>query len=165
MKSRLVKLSKFSGNGASVYSVIVGDDEKTLFDNFISENKVLFLNEIKDIVGRLMTIGQKEGARDQYFKLNEGNPGDGVCALYDKPKSNLRLYCIKYGKELIILGSGGFKSKSIRALQEDSKLEVENYYLRNLSKEILNKLKSKDLKFIQDGFDLEGDFEFYDEEE
>jgi hypothetical protein len=165
MKSRLVKLSNFSGNAASIYSVIVGDDNKTLFDNFISENKSLFISEIKDIVGRLKTIGEKEGARDQYFKLNEGNPGDGVCALYDKPNSNLRLYCIKYGKELVILGGGGFKPKSIRTLQDDQKLEDENYYLRYLSQEIIKKLKSKDLKFIKDGFDLEGDFEFNDEEE
>jgi hypothetical protein len=165
MKSRLVKLTQFSGNEASVYSVIVNDEEKTLFDEFISENKNSFLNEIKDIVSRLMTIGHKEGARDQYFKLNEGNPGDGVCALYDQPKSNLRLYCIKYGKQLIILGSGGLKSKNIRTFQEDDKLKDENYFLRNLSKEITNKLKSDELKFINGGIDLEGDFEFYDEEE
>lgn len=165
MKSRLVKLTQFSGNEASVYSVIVNDEEKTLFDEFISENKNLFLNEIKDIVSRLMTIGHIEGARDQYFKLNEGTPGDGVCALYDQPKSNLRLYCIKYGKQLIILGSGGLKPKNLRTFQEDDKLKDENYFLRNLSKEITNKMKSDELKFINGGIDLEGDFEFYDEEE
>ncbi|MBK6979124.1 MAG: hypothetical protein IPH28_20170 [Cytophagaceae bacterium] len=60
--------------------------------------------------------------------------GDGVCALYDDPDRNLRLYCIRYGKQIVVLGGGGHKPKTIRALQEDEKLKQENYLIRNISK-------------------------------
>ncbi|MEQ9231474.1 MAG: hypothetical protein RIF46_12395, partial [Cyclobacteriaceae bacterium] len=115
MKCRLVKMTQFSGNKANIYGVIKENDTQTLFDHFVIENKTSFLSELKDITSRLQTIGHKVGAQEYFFKPNEGKLGDGVCALYDKPESNLRLYCIRYGNDLIIVGGGGPKSKKIRA--------------------------------------------------
>ncbi|WP_422358582.1 hypothetical protein [Reichenbachiella sp.] len=163
MNCRLVKLSKFSGTNASIYSVIENNESKTLFDNFINENKDSFLSELKNIAKRLHTIGNI-GAREQFFKHKEGVPGDGVCALYDEPNSNLRLYCIRYGTQIIVLGSGGYKPKNIRALQEDQKLEDSNYQLRWLSKEITEKIRDKEITFSEDGLDFIGDLEFNDYE-
>jgi len=56
---------------------------------------------------RLKIIGNETGARESFFKTKEGIPGDGVCTLYDTPDKKLRLYCIRYGKQLIIIGAGG----------------------------------------------------------
>jgi len=134
MKHRLVKLSKFSGDKASIYAVLDMATGKTSFDDFVAHNKILFKDEIKDIALRLNIIGHKTGAREEFFTLNEGVPGDGVCALYDSPDKNLRLYCIRYGKRLIIIGVGGEKPKSMREFQESSTLTDENYFLRELSK-------------------------------
>ncbi len=114
MKYKLLKLNKLSGNKASIYSVYLEKEGKMLFDLFLEENKISFKSELKDIVSRLSVIGHKTGARENFFKLNEGNPGDGVCALYDRPGSNLRLYCIRYGALIIVLGGGGHKPKTIR---------------------------------------------------
>jgi hypothetical protein len=164
MKCKLVKLSRFSGDKASIYSVIVNNDNQTLFDKFIEENKISFINEITNILNRLKTIGNKTGARKDFFKEFEGNPGDGVCALYDIPGSNLRLYCIKYGTELIVIGGGGPKPKNFRSLQQDEKLTKENYFLRWLSTEIYKKRKDKEIFFINDCQDFTGDLEFYDDE-
>ena len=122
----------------------------------MSENKSSYNNEVKDINNRLITIG-KIGAREQFFKLKEGAPSDGVCALFDNPNSNIRLYCIRYGSNLIIVGGGGPKSKSIRSLQQDDKLTKENYILRAISKEITQKMNDRELKFTTDYFDFEGD--------
>jgi hypothetical protein len=58
MRCKLVKLSRFSGNKASIYSIILNDEQETLLDKFIYENKNLFLGEIIDILKRLITIGQ-----------------------------------------------------------------------------------------------------------
>jgi hypothetical protein len=110
------------------------------------------------MVQRLKTIGTKTGAREQFFKLHEGNPGDGVCALFDLPDKNLRLYCIRYNTQIIILGGGGIKL--VRAFQQDSKLTKENYLLRELSKQITERIKEKDIRFSKDGNDFEGDFAF-----
>lgn len=141
----------------SVYTILVDEEEITAFKNFVMSNKDSFKSEIKDIVGRLTTMGFKTGMREDFFKLYEGNLGDGVCALYDEEESNLRLYCIRYGSQIIILGGGGHKPKSIRAFQEDKNLEKENFILRDLSKLITEKMQDKEMWFSEDGLDFEGD--------
>ena len=145
MGYEIVKLINLSGNKASVYAIKNLDTNETLFDQFIKNNISSSTSEIKDILIRLKTIGQKTGAREYFFKTKEGALADGVCALYDKPKSKLRLYCICYGMNLIILGDGGQKSKQIRAFQEDKKLTDANYFLRQLSKDIKSRTDNKEI--------------------
>ena len=158
MKYNLVKLSGFSGKKASAYTVLpeneTGKLEESLFDIFIKENKNTFISEIKDIFVRLKIIGNDTGARESFFKLKEGNPGDGVCALYDSPDKKLRLYCIRYGTELIVIGGGG--PKKTKALQDDSKLKDENYFLRRLSERITKCMQDGDLSFSCDYMNFEG---------
>lgn len=163
MKYKIVELDEFTGNEATIYSVILNNEDKTLFDKFLEESINSFKDEIIFILDRLETIGNDTGAREIFFKLKEGNPGDGVVALYDEPDSNLRLYCIKYGAQIIILGGGGQKSKEIRSLQEDNKLKAENYLLRKISKEITERIKDKRIEFVEFGQELEGELEFEDE--
>jgi hypothetical protein len=164
MNFKIVQLSQFSGYHAGIYSIYLENEQETLFERFLKENINLFKSEIIDINASLITINKKTGARDIYFKLNEGNPGDGVCALYDKPESNLRLYCIKFGNTLVILGSGGEKPKSIRAFQDDKKLTAENYLLRKISKQITERIRNKEIQFSEDGTEIFGNLEFNDYE-
>jgi hypothetical protein len=162
---RIVKLEKFSGSEASIYSVILEEDEseqKTLFEHFIAENITNHHEEVKDIASRLITIGTKTGARDIFFKDHEGKPGDGVCALFDNPDKNLRLYCIRFGKGILVVGGGGHKPKSIKALQESKKLKEENDYMRIVSSEIAYRIREKEIEISPDGTELFGDFKFYD---
>ena len=158
MKCKLVKIPEFTGNKTTVYTVLMEDEEKTLFDSFVEENKISYSSEIKDIVSRLITIGNKTGAREQFFKTKEGALGDGVCALFDLPSYKLRLYCIRYGTQIVILGGGG--PKNVQKLQQSKKLKDESYFLRDLSKAITEKLKDKDLKFVDYGNKFEGNLEF-----
>lgn len=164
MKWRIEKITQLSGNKASVYSVVIDDEKETLFEKFLSENKTIFKSEISDIVQRLRTIGFKTGAREFYFKKDEGTLGDGVCALYDNPHSNLRLYCIRYGTQIVVLGGGGHKPKSIRKLQEDDKLKQENYLIRKISKDITTLLRDNDMKFSTDGLNFEGSLDYNEED-
>lgn len=94
-----------------------------------------------------------------FFKEKEGGPGDGVCALYDE-ESKLRLYCIKYGTQLVVVGGGGPKPKTVRAFQEDEKLKEENYLLREISKQITEKIKTREIWFSKDFLDFIGSLEF-----
>ena len=165
MKCKVVKIESLSGPKTSIYSVYINDDDITLYESFISENKNLFKSELIDISKRLRSIGSSTGAREQFFKLNEGDLGDGVCALYDNPDKTLRLYCIRYGTTTIILGGGGEKPKSMRSLQDSEKLTEENYLLRELSKEITKRLKSKDIRLPNDSNDFTGTLEFNTDEE
>lgn len=165
MKYRLVRLDKFTGREATIYTVIIDDAKQTLFDRFVDEHRSVYPLEFRSIRDRLRTIATKAGAREQYFKLFEGKPGDGVCALYDSPKSKLRLYCIKYGSCSIIVGGGGFKPKGIKALQDNQKLNDENSILCKLSALITNALRDGAIKWVSNGYQLEGDLTFTDNEE
>lgn len=160
MKFKIVQLSQFNGNKAGIYSVYLSDEQKTLFECFLRENIITFKSEIIDINKRINAINKKTGARDIFFKLDEGIPGDGVCALYDDPERNLRLYCIRYGNSLVILGGGGYKPKTIRKLQVDPKLKEENYFLREISSLITERTKSGEIRFSEDGTELIGNLEF-----
>lgn len=165
MKCRIDKIEKLSGSASVIYTVFIDDAEYSLFDTFIKDNNTLFKSELNDIVKRLISIGSITGAREQFFKLNEGNPGDGVCALYDDPEKKLRLYCIRYGTTAIILGGGGAKPKNIRKLQENEKLREENYLLRDLSEEITGRIKNMDIQWSFESNDLIGTLEFNTDEE
>lgn len=160
MKFEIVELDEFSGRKASVYSIWVEDIDKTLFDQFVEENEGFYENELGSITDRLELIGNMTGAREQFFKPNEGTLGDGICALYDSPDKKLRLYCIRYGSTCIILGGGGMKN--VRALQDDEKLKTENYLLRRISKRITEALKDRELRWSDDGKGLEGNMTFED---
>lgn len=162
MKCKLKKITHLSGNKSTIYSVIREDESKTLYELFLIENINLHLIEITYINKRLQIIGTKTGAIDDFFKLYEGKFGDGVCALYDKPKYKLRLYCIKYNSKIVIVGGGGLKPKKIKALQNDPKLKDENYFLRWLSKQMSKRLKD-DIHFSDDGLDFIGNLEFEDD--
>lgn len=77
--------------------MVLEDGNTTLFDQFILENKSQQPEALNSILSKLILIGHKTGAKEHFFKLNEGNLGDGICALYDSPNKTLRLYCIRYG--------------------------------------------------------------------
>ena len=160
MKFKIVQLAQFNGNKAGIYSVYLFDEQKTLFERFLRDNLIAFKSEIININKTIVAINRKTGAREIFFKHNEGDLGDGVCALYDEPIKNLRLYCIRYGNSLVLLGGGGFKPKSIHKLQEDNKLREENYLLRKISALITERIKTGEIKFSDDGIELFGNLEF-----
>ena len=165
MNYEIVELEELSGSETGIYSVLEEGDELTLFDHFVDENKKDHTAEVKAIVDRLISIGSKDGARDIYFKFNEGNLGDGVCALYDDPDRKLRLYCMRCGKDLIILGGGGPKPKNVRAYQDDFKLDKEAGKIKQVAKDIMTRIKEKELRWSSDCKSLIGNLIFTDNED
>ena len=155
MKYEIVKLDSCSGYGASIYSVILYGEDKTLLEKFIEENISEFKGETEDILKRLSLIG-KLGARSGWFKENEGSPGDLVCALFDEPERHLRVYCIKYGMDLIVVGGGGPKPEGMRSLQESEKLTSENKIMKEVSGDIHRLMREGELRFSDDYKDLIG---------
>lgn len=159
MKIELVKSPLLSGSYATIYNVLI-DDELTLFDRFVAENIQENRTELKSILDKLQMVGHETGARVSYFKEHEGSLADGVCAMFDLPDKKLRLYCIRYGTEIIILGGGGFKD--VRAWQDDPKLSLEASLIIKIAKRI-NKaiIKDKDIEFSDNRMEFEGDL-FYE---
>jgi hypothetical protein len=163
MRFEIVELLDFSGYKAGIYTVILNYESLSIFDNFIKENIPIFPEEIDNILSKIETIGHETGAREHFFKLNEGTLGDGICALYDNPDKKIRLYCIRYGSTTIILGGGGYKN--VRALQDDPKLKHENYLLRKISNLITKAIKEGDISWAADGKKLIGNLIIQDDED
>lgn len=149
-KIELVELEEFDPAMGHIYSVAVDDSDKTLFDLFLEENDADYRLELAEIITKLKTMSSKTGFTNNYFKLNEGTLGDGVCAITDL-KGKLRLYCIRFGNILLVLGGGGPKSKLIRALQEDPKLLMENNNVRIISAAMAKAIREKELRIEEDG--------------
>ena len=63
MNCKLKKIIELSGNKASIYSVIIENEQKTLFEIFLEENIISFKSEIENILKRLEIIGKKTGTR------------------------------------------------------------------------------------------------------
>lgn len=165
MKYEVVKLEDLSGAKASIYSVVLDGEDQTLFEQFVDRHGQEYSKEVTDIVQRIERMGKEFGAREQWFKLKEGAPGDMVAAIYDQPGSKLRLYCIRNGSCLVILGSGGIKPKNIRALQDDPELTKTNQMMRVVSQDIYKRRQDGEIWFSDDYFDLEGDLIFKNEED
>ncbi len=54
--------------------------------------------------------------------------------------------------------------KKVRALQEDEKLLETNSFMKWLSGEITERIKNREIKYINDALDFAGDFDFENEE-
>lgn len=160
---RIVKLDDLSGDEASFYTVYLENEKTTLFEKFLAENVAAHREEIIFITGRLRAMAGKLGAREQYFKHKEGSPGDLVCALYDEPERNLRLYCIRFGKNCVLLGGGGYKE--VDAWQDDPKLSLEAQWMKKVSSDIYKKIQEGEIRWSYDGFDLIGNLNFNQENE
>jgi len=160
VKFEIVKIEQLTGNRTTVYSVIIDEEELTLFEQFIAENIESHRNELQDITERIKVIATKTGAIESFFDKPEGKIGQDIFALYDKPKSHLRLYCMRFSKVALILGGGGHKPKSIRSFQEDPKLKYENYLLREISDRVTKRIIEKEIWWSEDGMELTGNLIF-----
>ncbi len=158
MNYQLVELEDFTGNSATLYSILEADTEDTVFQKFIDQYDDGYTDEIDDILETLYNIGQRFGAREQFFKLKEGKPGDFVCALFDNPDRHLRLYCIRFGTTAIIVGGGG--PKNTRTWEEDANLSREAKRMIQVSADIFQRIKDKEIQWSPDGRELMGDLTF-----
>lgn len=160
MNFELIKIQTLSGSETSIYTVRLQGQQDTLFNLFLAKYMASHSAAIQKIVARLHTIGKVEGAREQYFKLKEGRPGDLVCALYDDPEAELRLYGIRYGKETIIIGSGGYKPPEIKAWQDDLTLKTHAEEMIGVSAAIYKRMSERYLEWDYKHMNFEGDHDF-----
>jgi hypothetical protein len=159
VRSKLKWLEIYSGVVASLYTVMVdapGGVITTKLEQFYEKYRHTYPTDLMGIVRRLKSLGNITGCTKNFFKLDEGlDPDDLVCALYDVPAINLRLYCIRISDQITILGDGG--PKTTRTWQEDKNLEREVHAMMDVSRIICAKIRNGDLKISADGLRLEGD--------
>ena len=160
MGFRIVEIEELSGPACKIYSVAYdGNGGDTLFDDFLDRMDEKHPEEVEEIWQKLHFMGREGGARISFFRENEGSPGDGVVALLKESGFSLRLYAIRYGSILLILGSGGYKEASVRAWQDDEGLSRHVRTMMNISALITERIKNKEITIGSDG-SLEGDLVF-----
>ena len=142
----------FSGKNCTVYSAFI--DNVSPFRTFVDDYFAMYREEVEDILSTIQAIGRL-GAHEFYFKINEGKYGDGVCALYDDDVRMLRLYCILFGTEILILGGGGLKR--VQTWQDDPDLKKCAETMIEMSKEIAGFLKQKSSEIRWDANEFYGD--------
>lgn len=159
MKIKIVEIPELSGLACKIYSIAYDGSEDTLFDIFQDSMDKDYADEVDLIWYALEFMGKEGGARIQFFREDEGKPGDGIVALLKKKKYPLRLYCIKSGNCTLILGRGGYKPPSIRTWQDDPHLSECVQELMWISSLMTEKVKNKEIRYGNDG-SLIGDLEF-----
>lgn len=146
MNFDIEEIEELSGDAASIYSVTIEGEEKTLLEQFFEEN-VAYETELNEIADKLSVMGQETGCRWDYFKHNEGSPGDGVAVL---KAGRLRLYCLYVDSAIVCFGSGGYKGPEIRAYQENAELNQKVEQMKAIAKRINKAIVEKDIE-IKDG--------------
>lgn len=147
MVFEIVEIEELSGKKAKIYSVMFAGDDLTLLDHFFEDNREFEL-ELREITAKLITMRNTTGCKAQFFRENEGAPGDGVVALRVQ---QMRLYCLRYDNSCIFVGSGGIKPPGIRAYQEDSVLNAKAMQMREIASCINRAIISRDLRISDDG--------------
>ncbi len=146
MNFEIEEIKELSGDAASIYSVTIEGEEKTLLEQFFEENAEYEM-ELNEIADKLSVMGQETGCRWDYFKHYEGSSGDGVAVL---KAGRLRLYCLYVDSTIVCFGSGGYKGPEIRAYQEDAGLNKKVDQMKAIAKRINKAIVEKDIE-IKDG--------------
>lgn len=154
MKYEIIELHPLTGKQTKIYSIVPEGAEESLFEQFLAQYEQGYSNEIKEMVQRLYVMGHQTGARYSFFKEHEGRYGDFVCALYDIPRKMLRLYCIRMGTEVIILGRGAPKPKHIISWQQDSDLKEAATQLIEYASDIMQKIDKGIIYWSEDHKEL-----------
>ncbi|MCR5433024.1 MAG: hypothetical protein K6F20_01375 [Bacteroidaceae bacterium] len=158
----IVKLTDLSGDACKIYSVARDGSEDTLLELFIDKFDAQYPKQIDEVLNKLRFMGFEGGAREGFFRKNEGKPGDGVVALLNAPNFPLRLYGIRFGTSLLILGSGGKKGAETRTWQQDNSLREAAEQMILLSALITQRIKDKEIILVSDG-SIMGDKHFDEE--
>lgn len=147
MLFEMVQMEDLSGEAAKIYSVVLEGDELSLLEHFVLDNSE-HASDVDIMIKKLFKMGHEVGCRPQFFKANEGAPGDGMVAMRQR---HMRLYCLRYDNTCIFVGSGGYKPPGIAAYQDNEVLNNQAQQMRRICASINKAIIEKDLKIHQNG--------------
>lgn len=157
MKKKISIIPFEENETCNIFSITIddGDCEMIKFSNKVTDDGKR--EDLQIISGQLQHIGER-GAEERYFRP-AGKRKDNVWELpgHYLVKSKYRLYCLRYGTTVIILGNGGLKST--RTYQEDPVLNECVETLQKIDAAIQDGLRSGSIIIDKKG--ITGKIEFY----
>jgi hypothetical protein len=117
-----------TGKRSTIYTIKIDGEELSELDKFLTNpevNKEESKVPLRRITSDLIEEIPNRGAREYYFEY-ESSSTNAVCKL---KHTQLRLYCLRFGKLMVIAGNGGVKPSNVRKTQDSKELQ-----------EIVNKL-------------------------
>lgn len=142
-----------SGRICNLYTIQIQNEPENEFEKFLNDPEIKSSEDFLPLLAHIENISNELGAREHYFKKKESKYLDNVEAL---PRGEIRLYCMRFGNAILILGSGGIKRT--RTTQEDHKLSRSIDVLAYADKKIYERILSKEIQAI--GNVLIGDLNF-----
>lgn len=139
----LVPIPELSGPRMG-YFTLVDQHDVRYFDDFVEWAEIEHPKELEKMISELMYMAEK-GYRQSYFEMEEGSPDDAVIAMHALPKQKLRLYCLQFGRNILILGDGGHKRT--RTYQEDKVLFTIVKELQDVSHQISDRIRTGQIQF------------------
>ncbi len=137
----------------NLYTIRIKSSTVTEFDKFLNDPIISQHKDFHKLIAKLDNILNKYGCEDNFFRY-ASRPTDPVVELtYGK----LRLYCCKWSKSILIVGSGGVKST--RTYQEDPKLNQCVEILKYVSDRLEQRIRNKEISINKKGLFL-GDLNF-----
>lgn len=165
----IVELEEYSGEKARVYSVILRGDNSSLFESFVKNFSPNYPQEVSKIEIRLELMGNQLGAREIYFKEEADGKFQGRIAkkyfvrIMDAGIGTLRVYCLRFGNDALILFDGGIKPNKVTKWQDDPKLMPIVERAMKIARCITSKIDAREIQWK--GNLLIGDLKNYDEYE
>lgn len=107
------------GRKAKIYSIQFDGEEEHEFQKFITNPEVIKHPDFQPLRKKLKELYDKRGLLNQFFRPEDDKCLHPEISRIDYGTGKLRLYCIRWSDDLLILGGGGIKPDDIRFWQDD----------------------------------------------
>ena len=133
------------------YTFQIEGDVETETEKFFErfENDAEFDEDLQNIAKWMIEIGDKRGAKPQFFRFEGSAEALPPPAMYlaelEMPSNDLRLYCIRLSEEIVILANGGIKTA--QKVQDSPDLQAKFRFVGQIALRITEMIKDKSFRF------------------
>ena len=152
------------------YSIVLGDDEDSLFEHFIAVQQGEHPKKLNHILAWIRVIGEKYGAQEYLFRSEafgadasalppKGKHREPVYIEYGKKSANaLRLYTFRINERVVFLFDGALKTAA--TAQNCPNVSAHFKMANILTAAIQTALEEQDLRWEEDFSDINYDENF-----
>lgn len=170
MNRKIALVEYHFGKRTSFYTLVFADEADILKDSetelFFAAHEESHPKQVELIIEKIELMSRVWGATEYHFKNETSRDRINLWAIprFDKKgnkfSGTLRLFCLRFGSGVVILGNGGIKPKGVRTYQEVPELEAAALVLENVANEIEQKLRGKEIALTDDEILYDGELVF-----